>query len=178
MGLRRSFKPTNLLYNTDFRYGTSGWNYTPAVLTIFQNTATLTAVVRYGGVGQNCNFIDGRKYYMRGYVKADSSLVLLSLWAGVGGCSKSYSGSGNYELLSAVGTYIASTMSTYQFIKLSDSRSSDWTAMSIKEIMIIDLTSSFGTGSEPTKAWCDANIPEWFDGTLSGGIIGSIGGLQ
>lgn len=31
-------------------------------------------------------------------------------------------------------------------------------------LMIIDLTEAFGAGNEPTKAWCDANIP-YFTGT-------------
>ena len=31
-------------------------------------------------------------------------------------------------------------------------------------MMLIDLTDSFGSGNEPTKEWCDANIP-YFDGT-------------
>lgn len=30
--------------------------------------------------------------------------------------------------------------------------------------MLIDLTSSFGAGNEPTKSWCDANIP-YFSGS-------------
>jgi hypothetical protein len=29
----------------------------------------------------------------------------------------------------------------------------------IKEVILVDLTAAFGAGSEPTKAWCDANIP-------------------
>lgn len=33
-------------------------------------------------------------------------------------------------------------------------------------LMILDLTASFGVGNEPTKDWCDANIP-YFDGTYT-----------
>lgn len=36
----------------------------------------------------------------------------------------------------------------------------------ITEVMLINLTSSFGSGNEPTKEWIDNNI-EWFDGTIS-----------
>lgn len=32
------------------------------------------------------------------------------------------------------------------------------------EMMCIDLTETFGAGNEPTKEWCDENIP-WFEGT-------------
>lgn len=34
-----------------------------------------------------------------------------------------------------------------------------------KEILIIDLTATYGEGSEPTKEWCDENIP-FFEGTI------------
>lgn len=33
-----------------------------------------------------------------------------------------------------------------------------------KELLIVDLTESFGSGNEPDKEWCDANIP-YFVGT-------------
>lgn len=33
-----------------------------------------------------------------------------------------------------------------------------------KELLIVDLTETFGVGNEPDKAWCDANIP-YFTGT-------------
>jgi len=35
-----------------------------------------------------------------------------------------------------------------------------------KEMLIIDLTESFGSGNEPSKAWCDACIP-YFTGSYS-----------
>lgn len=33
-------------------------------------------------------------------------------------------------------------------------------------LMLIDLTETFGAGNEPTKEWCDQNIP-YFTGTIS-----------
>lgn len=33
-------------------------------------------------------------------------------------------------------------------------------------LMIVDLTSTFGVGNEPTKEWCDINIP-WFEDTMT-----------
>ena len=32
--------------------------------------------------------------------------------------------------------------------------------------LLVDLTENFGTGNEPSKEWCDANL-DWFDGTIS-----------
>ena len=34
-----------------------------------------------------------------------------------------------------------------------------------KEILIVDLTATYGIGNEPTKEWCDKNIP-FFEGTI------------
>lgn len=34
-----------------------------------------------------------------------------------------------------------------------------------KEIIIIDLTETYGSGNEPNKEWCDNNIP-FFEGTI------------
>lgn len=31
-------------------------------------------------------------------------------------------------------------------------------------VLVVDLTETFGAGNEPTKEWCDENI-EWFDGS-------------
>ena len=32
-------------------------------------------------------------------------------------------------------------------------------------VTVIDLTAAFGSGNEPTKAWCDTNIRNWFEGS-------------
>lgn len=38
--------------------------------------------------------------------------------------------------------------------------------MDVKDVIVVDLTSAFGAGNEPSKAWCDNNI-SFFDGTKS-----------
>ena len=37
--------------------------------------------------------------------------------------------------------------------------------MYLDGVMVIDLTAAFGSGKEPSKAWCDANIP-YFTGSM------------
>ena len=39
-------------------------------------------------------------------------------------------------------------------------------SMDVKDIMVVDLTSAFGAGNEPSKSWCDTNL-SFFDGTKS-----------
>ncbi len=41
------------------------------------------------------------------------------------------------------------------------------------EVMIIDLTATWGSGSEPTKAWCDTNLP-FVSGTVSLAVLPSL----
>ena len=38
--------------------------------------------------------------------------------------------------------------------------------VNVTSFMLIDLTQAFGSGKEPSRMWCDANIP-WFDSTLT-----------
>ena len=44
----------------------------------------------------------------------------------------------------------------------------NWNANNVETFVdglaLIDLTETFGAGNEPTKEWCDKNIP-YFDGT-------------
>ena len=39
--------------------------------------------------------------------------------------------------------------------------------MEVKEVMVIDLTATFGAGNEPDKETCDKIFANWFDGTKS-----------
>lgn len=41
------------------------------------------------------------------------------------------------------------------------------------EVMIVDLTAGWGSGSEPTKEWCDSNLP-FFMGTIKLAILPSL----
>lgn len=65
----------------------------------------------------------------------------------------------NWKIYSGVGSFTTAPTScvirTFKLGPLCD--------MLIDGIMIIDLTEAFGAGNEPTKEWCDANIP-FFEG--------------
>ena len=47
----------------------------------------------------------------------------------------------------------------------------------IRDVLLVDLTNTFGANNEPSKAWCDANIP-FFEGTTTvtsrGDILGTV----
>jgi hypothetical protein len=136
--------------NGDFSNGTTGWTLanvgTP---TVANNEATFTTVAPGASMtkGTISGTIIGNKYYARGKIKATSSQISLNSGSGI----KYHSGSGNYELLSNLFT----ATSTGNGIGVADNRASGWDAVSSKEFMMLDLTSIFGAGNEPSQSWCD-----------------------
>lgn len=93
-----------------------------------------------------------RKYYCQGKIKSTSNLVALAFGNVV--TTKYHSGSGNYETISLIATATAVSQS----INIRDTRSSGWDLVKGKEFMVVDLTTTFGVGKEPTLDWCDANL--------------------
>lgn len=90
------------------------------------------------------------------------------------------------EPVMGTSTYDSTKISTWQIQSFRIVRSS-WTSgnqkfrfdvenmkspsfVYIDGAMLIDLTSAYGSGNEPTQAWCDANIP-YFSGTL---VVGKL----
>lgn len=37
---------------------------------------------------------------------------------------------------------------------------SSWSAIQVKRALLVNLTAKYGSGNEPSKAWCDENIPQ------------------
>jgi hypothetical protein len=64
-----------------------------------------------------------------------------------------------------------------------DASTSVGKVLEIRECCAIDLSvvlpaDILTLSNNDLKTWCDVNIPNWFDGTLSGGKFGGIGGLH
>lgn len=95
----------------------------------------------------NVDFVQGHKYYFGAKVKASSSDVWLMC---ANSESNNYSmginsnGTGEYELLRLVGEIAHND----DCIKVVDYRSGGFDNIHIKEIMVIDLTETFGVGKE------------------------------
>ena len=70
---------------------------------------------------------------------------------------------GQWNIVSAVNTRSSFSNGSYQ-LRLDFNNSYSSGSMWFDGAMLIDLTSCFGQGNEPTKEWLDANIP-WFSGT-------------
>lgn len=178
MGIRRNFRPTNLVTNGNFAGGTTGWiNNSYATFTVTNGIATLLANSQYDNIYQNIatNVGVGAKFYACAYLMAGAAdaLKIMINDSEVSSNTATHTGSGTFERVSVIHT---STAGTVIRVKVQDFRASNWDNVYAKEVFAIDLTALFGAGNEPTQAWCDLNIPNWFDGTLSGGK--RIGGVR
>lgn len=177
MGLRRSFKPTNLVANGDFSKGTTGWSAVGAEsVSVSDSVVTFTPNAIFGGL-RSTSFspvlVLNDKYYLTVDVMTTDSTFYIN-FGGTNGTVKP-AGSGNWEKLTEI--IIVSDIAK-SYYDTNTAKSSSFVSTSLRKIMAINLTALFGAGNEPDQAWCDLNIPAWFDGTLGGGVIGSIGGLK
>jgi len=166
----------NIVTNGNF-VNTSGWIADGSTISVSNNIATARAIARYGGIQQVKAYTPLiNKFYARAFVKADSNLVSLRIYDNVIFSSRTHSGSGNFELLSTI-----LTCNNGNIIKVytNDDRVSGWTDIQVKEVILINLTSLFGAGNEPTTQQCDEMFSSWFDGTVRmnlnrwNGVLGS-----
>lgn len=52
------------------------------------------------------------------------------------------------------------------YLRLDNDNNTTSNIMTVKELLVIDLTTAFGSGNEPSKEWCDNNIP-FFEGNMA-----------
>jgi hypothetical protein len=183
MGMRRSFKPKNFVVNGNFASNTSGWTGSDGLLSVGNNTLTLTGtgVSNLPKVNQSTliNASSVKYVKMQARVTNANCTSLFARW--------STGSPGNIEVvappienqwyeLSGISSQASSIL--YVYHQYTDAATANGKIMEVREVLAIDLTATFGAGNEPTLAWCDANIPAWFDGTMSGGKMGGIGGLK
>jgi len=190
MGLRRSFKPTNSIVNGSFEYNLNEWTVNVGGGTIEASIAKAKDGVKSTRIVCAAQSV----YEYQDLVFTDGNIIYISLWA--------YLASGTItsnvpSIVYDYGSYLNGAVITFatldanwrraSAIKVATSggvrvnigRTSAQTAeYYVDAIMAIDLTALFGAGKEPTVEWCDANLPVWFDGTMSGVKMGGIGGLK
>ena len=167
MGLRKSLSNSmhrglivkNLVQNGDFSDGTNGWTIAGmGSLSVENDTLKILVSAQNSYSRQIVQAIIGNKYYGCLKLKSTSNLVRFTM-----GNSIYHSGSGSYEKLSV----IYSTTTTNLTIAVVDTRVSGWDYFYQDDVLVIDLTATFGAGNEPTKEQCDIIFSQWFDGTIS-----------
>lgn len=191
MGIRRSFRPSNLVINGDFAQGTSGWNQINAATIAIDSDGdgdnkalkvTGTGPYAYIGNDPAISVVNGNKYYVRARVKKNNSTqVTLGFYR---------TRLGNPHAANIIYTFLGETYEKVSTIFTANATdllivfypdtvaNTNGKIALLDKVLLINLTTLFGAGLEPNTAWCDNNIPIWFDGTLSGGRIGGIGGLH
>ena len=167
---------TNLVFDGSFENADSNW-------ITWSTTPTDTTQARYGiqslklgGDSLARSTIEkpivGHKYYGREWIKTNGELTaddcrfeilsegIVPEEAHVFSWNK-----GNYPnwtMISSIIPINKARADSYQVRTFTIGGSVDaW----VDGLMIIDLTASFGEGKEPTKEWCDANIP-YFEGMI------------
>ena len=122
--------------------------------------------------GQVQSPVVGHQYYGRRYIKSQGTIQAaddrFELYAGDGaGLNFVFAhNNGNYPdwtMQSSIITVSAVNGTSYRIRNfVVNAVNPCWTDC----LMIIDLTAGFGSGNEPSKEWCDANIP-YFEGSKS-----------
>jgi hypothetical protein len=140
-------------------------------------TLKLTGIINKPEITKTSNvsatLVNGHTYYARVEIKQSAKVGSGEMFLGgstAGGgvaappiiTGQSVSAANTWTTISGVATRTFPT-GNHKF-RLDFNNSGSTGSMCFDGLVIIDLTESFGAGYEPTKAWCDANIP-YFVGT-------------
>ena len=157
------FPATNIVTNGNFAT-TSGWLPSSATLQVSNNELSFTATAIRGQLYQilTGGTVIGNKYYIRALVKTTSNMVRMQ---GVK-VNKFHSGSGLFEPLTVVATESVINNS----IAFIDDRASGWDAITVKKAIGINLTTTFGTGKEPTVSEMDELLSKYPEGWFTGSV--------
>jgi len=160
----------NIIPNGNF-VDTIGWAMDPSgSISATSNILTTLATTQYGGpkyLIPNYLSYAGHKLYVKAHVKATVPLVLTLLNDTINQPTTANTGSNTYEFTSGMLTVTASPTALY--FKVQDQRASGWDNVYVKQVVVIDLTTAFGAGLEPTQTQMDNIINAmggWFGGNL------------
>ena len=158
----------NLVINGSFENGTTGWTIYNSPLIDTTKKESGNQSIRMTGnypdicqIYQACQLVKGHKYYGSVYIlrSGDCSYPAEFDIAGINPeMDFAYL---PYMTFPTVNTwYRVSNIVSSSVTGIGNYRiySSNTASINIDGFILVDLTAFFGTGNEPTKAWCDANI--------------------
>ena len=170
----RGHSVLNLVTNGNFANGTTGWSAFGATNTVANNTLTNTAsgVAEFGYLyGTAFAPAIGDKLYLRSKQKvtnANSILMRLCVYDGTAAIvaqdQVNPTINTQYLMSGVITTTRLSNHYIYMIHQYVNAATANGKVMEVQEVMLINLTTLFGAGNEPSAAWCDANFPTWFDG--------------
>ena len=169
------YRITNMVVNGSFENGSTGWtatNFTMTANSTYKQSGSysmpILGTTTYAQMTQNVAIIAGNKYYGKvsflrvGTLDNSGQYDILGFTAG----EMDFATSDNTNIPTTSQWYNLSNIvsgietKTVQLRKYTYSKVAVYT----DSYTLIDLTSTFGAGKEPSKAWCDANL-NYFDGT-------------
>ena len=156
---------TNLVTNGDFSNGLTGWSSKNVTgFDVVDGIAEFTANALINGISITTSRIAGRKYYLFAKLKSNTNKLCIA--------SKYelplvyHSGSGDWKRISCVYTALSDAPSW--IVSITDYTSTGWSQKYVDYLGVLDLTTIFGAGNEPTTAQMDAMLSQypnsWFDG--------------
>lgn len=162
----------NLLPSSIFTQAVSDWAFPPVTISYSNNGASFTTNQAWLSLSQTTKmpYTIGHKMYFYATVQSDNETAVGIRWFS----GTDYSTFLNQSLFIKTFTTEETVSEIWQYDDTSttgwdftfQSTTENTTNMRIKEAMVIDLTATYGAGNEPTKEWCDANIP-LFSGAYS-----------
>jgi hypothetical protein len=167
---------TNLAIDGSFEDALNNWDCWLAEPTDTSQAKDGSRSLKLGGdalAGSKAavHLITGHKYYGREYIKTAGELTAadcrFEFCGAVNGVEKAFVfgwNRGNYPDWTAISGIITSD-GAYSFGLRTFTVGGSCSAW-VDSIVVIDLTAACGAGNEPSKEWCDANIP-YFSGSYT-----------
>lgn len=162
-------KLTNLLSNGDFENtGWSGGSYDTAHALFgaysYKMTGTASTAEVLANHSGNISMVSGHIYYVRWYVYHEgapgSTGCYFGIWEPSMQDGMPLGPAGQWNRISIRNSR---PQSGSQGIRFDYNNGNQAGVVWFDGAMLIDLTAAFGSGSEPSKEWCDANIPDFTD---------------
>ena len=162
---------TNLVRDCSFEDALNYWNCWLAEPTDTSQAKTGTQSLKLGGdalaaTKNSIPLIAGHKYYGREYIKTAGELTAsdcrFELCGDVNGVEKAFVfgwNRGNYPDWTAISNIVTADGSYDTGFGVRTFTVGGSVDAWVDSIVVIDLTAACGVGNEPSKEWCDANIP-------------------
>lgn len=165
----------NLVVNGDFRNGTTGWIANAGTIAVAAGvlTGTVTSrrveMLRHLSISPNTT----DKYYFKFSYKVPINSLSRTIgvfFSSMYDLTPIITPTLDWSTHSQVNTFVNVT-NRFDFIFGVDGYPAAGETFSIKDVMFINLTATFGAGNEPTKEQCDLLFANYFEG--SGNVLGT-----
>jgi hypothetical protein len=169
----------NLVTNGFFVSGTTGWlpaastlSVAGNILSVTGNGANSTSYTYYRDISKL--FIQNHKYYFKANIMVTNpNCTSIQLTIGTNGAPvNNLSNPVQNQQYTLSGIWIADAANNGLQLDIRiinryiDAATANGKVMQVQQVFVLDLTARYGTGNEPTQAWCDANITpvglEWY----------------